>query len=143
MKDEILKYILTLELYDKQLAVDALWEKIAEENAAQKSDAGNSGNVKEPDEKYENKNNSLESWREFAQMLVSANKKIFSELMKLSVDEKISLVQDIWDGISNEVDDLPPNEEELAFIKERYESYKKNPENVVSWEEVKRRFLER
>lgn len=57
------------------------------------------------------------------------------ELLKLPVEEKIQLVEDLMESMSNDEE----NEEELiAIAKERYEQHLKNPDEGISWEEVKK-----
>jgi putative addiction module component (TIGR02574 family) len=59
------------------------------------------------------------------------------DILKLSVEERLHLVQTIWDSISGEAEESPVSDGHMAILNERLESYKKNPGNNVSWEEVK------
>jgi putative addiction module component (TIGR02574 family) len=60
------------------------------------------------------------------------------EILKLSVDERIHLVQTIWDSIAidNEVSEI--STEHKKILDERLLAHKNNPNDVVSWEEVKK-----
>jgi putative addiction module component (TIGR02574 family) len=60
------------------------------------------------------------------------------KILKLSVDERIHLVQTIWDSIAidSEVSDI--STEHKKIIDERLRAHKNNPNDVVSWEEVKK-----
>ena len=68
------------------------------------------------------------------------NTKTMTELkkiLKLSVDERIHLVQTIWDSIAIETEIFDISNEHKKIIDERLKAHKKNPNDVVSWEEVK------
>jgi putative addiction module component (TIGR02574 family) len=60
------------------------------------------------------------------------------KILKLSVDERIHLVQTIWDSIAidREVSDI--SAEHKKIIDERLKAHKNNPNDVVSWEDVKK-----
>jgi putative addiction module component (TIGR02574 family) len=58
------------------------------------------------------------------------------EILKLSVEERLHLVQTIWDSISGEAEDAEISKEHKAILNDRLESYKKNPEDNVNWEDV-------
>ena len=62
-----------------------------------------------------------------------------SELSKLSIPEKILLVEDIWDSISNEESDIPVPESHKAELDRRSAS----PGKVLSMEELKARIEKR
>ena len=59
------------------------------------------------------------------------------KILKLSVDERIHLVQTIWDSIAIEAEISDISNEHKKIIDERLKAHKKNPNDVVSWEEVK------
>jgi putative addiction module component (TIGR02574 family) len=61
------------------------------------------------------------------------------DILKLSVEERLHLVQTIWDSISGEAEEAPISDEHKTILNERLDSYMKNQENNVSWEEVKER----
>ncbi len=68
------------------------------------------------------------------------NMKTMTELkkiLKLSVDERIHLVQTIWDSIAIETETSDISNEHKKIIDERLKAHKNNPNDVVSWEEVK------
>lgn len=66
-----------------------------------------------------------------------------SEILKLSISEKILVVQAIWDNIAAENNQYQISDEEFQLLEERYEEYKGNPGNVLSWEEVKANILKK
>lgn len=63
---------------------------------------------------------------------------IWQEIMKLDVDERILLVQAIWDSIPQE---QPPTvaDDVSAVLMERRAEYLANPEGALTWEEVKKK----
>ena len=60
------------------------------------------------------------------------------DLLKLSVDERIHLVQTIWDSIAVDAESSGISDEHKKILDERLEAHKTNPDDVVSWNEVKR-----
>lgn len=67
------------------------------------------------------------------------NSTILSEIKKLSVSERILIVEDIWDSIALSSDQLSVTTEQKSELDKRYLDYKKNPETGTSWEDVKRK----
>ncbi|NBC84353.1 MAG: hypothetical protein GVY19_13370 [Bacteroidetes bacterium] len=59
-------------------------------------------------------------------------------ILKLSVDERIHLVQTIWDSIATEAEESEISKEHKKILDDRLTAHENNPENVVSWEEVKK-----
>ncbi len=59
------------------------------------------------------------------------------DIKKLSVAERILLVEDIWDSISSSGEELPITDEQKKELDSRLESYKKNPDEGKSWKEVR------
>lgn len=59
-------------------------------------------------------------------------------ILKLSVDERIHLVQTIWDSIATDTEDSEISEEHKKILDERMEAHKNSPENIVSWGEIKK-----
>lgn len=60
------------------------------------------------------------------------------DILKMSVGERIHLVQTIWDSIAEDAESAEISVEHKEILKERLEAYKKNPEDSVSWEEVQK-----
>ncbi|MEI6436423.1 MAG: addiction module protein [Bacteroidota bacterium] len=60
------------------------------------------------------------------------------EILKLSIDERIHLVQTIWDSIAVDTQESEISEEHKKILDERLEAHKNNPKDVVSWEEIKK-----
>jgi len=61
------------------------------------------------------------------------------ELMKLSVEEKLQLIEDLIASVNEEKDD--DEEELLSIAKERYEQYLKNPNAGISWDEFRKKIF--
>jgi putative addiction module component (TIGR02574 family) len=63
-----------------------------------------------------------------------------SALFKLSVAERIQLVEDLWDSIAAESDALPPlTDEQCAEIDRRLAEHKKDPSTAVEWTTMRER----
>jgi putative addiction module component (TIGR02574 family) len=60
-----------------------------------------------------------------------------SDILDLSVAERIELVQDIWDSIAEMPEDLVLTEEQKAELDARSAKLRKNPESGILWEDVK------
>jgi putative addiction module component (TIGR02574 family) len=60
-------------------------------------------------------------------------------LDRLSVAERILLVEELWDSIADEAEQLPLTEAQEQDLQRRLAAYKANPKAGSSWEEVKAR----
>ena len=70
-------------------------------------------------------------------------KPTLEELRKLSVEERLQLLEDVWTSLDEEQDRLPMpgwHEEELE---RRLRSFEDNPDAGSPWPEVKKRLLAR
>jgi len=59
------------------------------------------------------------------------------EIRKLSVEERIALVEAIWDSIADDAGALPLTDEQHVELERRLARYEANPERTRSWEEVR------
>lgn len=67
-----------------------------------------------------------------------------AELFKLSVEERLQLVEDLWDSIAADTENLPPlSQDQIAEIERRLAEHEKNPERARPWEEVRERLWSR
>jgi putative addiction module component (TIGR02574 family) len=66
-----------------------------------------------------------------------------SEIAALSVDERLQLVEAIWDTIAAEPDSLELTEPQERELERRLAAHAADPTNVTPWEEVKARALAR
>ncbi len=63
-----------------------------------------------------------------------------SDIIKLSVPERILLVEAIWDSIANEKNQsYQLSADQIKMLEEELAAYSKNPGEGSSWEEVKKR----
>ena len=62
-----------------------------------------------------------------------------SEILQLSVAEKVQIVEDIWDSISKSPEDLPLSEAEKLKLDARLESYQQSPNEGIEWEILKKK----
>jgi putative addiction module component (TIGR02574 family) len=64
-----------------------------------------------------------------------------SEILKLSVDERIQLVEDIWDSIAADPRDLVIPDEQIEELDRRLDEAAANPGQGRPWSEVRDRLL--
>ncbi|MBW3541978.1 MAG: addiction module protein [Planctomycetes bacterium] len=57
---------------------------------------------------------------------------------KLSVDERIQLVFDIWDSIAEDAGSLAPTDSQWREIERRLAAHRTNPDAAIPWEVVER-----
>ena len=65
----------------------------------------------------------------------------FSEILKLSVSERIQLAADIWDSIATEAEALSLTEAQRQELDLRLADAEANPGAGTPWDEVKARLL--
>lgn len=66
-----------------------------------------------------------------------------TEILQLSVAERIQLVEDIWDSIVQIPEAVQLTEEQKAELDRRLESYQANPGEGISWNELKEKLPQR
>jgi len=59
------------------------------------------------------------------------------EILKLSVSERIQLVEDIWDSIVSSPESLPLTDAQKLELGRRLADYRANPSAGRTWEEVR------
>jgi len=64
-----------------------------------------------------------------------------SNIVNLSVAERIMLIELIWESISAYPDALPLSEEQSKELDKRLEDYERNPGGNVNWEQAKKMIL--
>lgn len=63
---------------------------------------------------------------------------VTSEYMKLSVSERIQLVEDIWDSIAAEAPDIVGlSQAQKAELHRRVAAHRADPSTAVPWEKVR------
>ena len=60
------------------------------------------------------------------------------DILQLSVSERIQLAEDIWDSIAANPESLPLTDAERQELDRRLESYARNPDEGVSWDDLKK-----
>ncbi len=65
-----------------------------------------------------------------------------ADILELSVAEKIQIVEDIWDSITSNPDDLPLSEAEKLRLDERLHGYQQAPNEGSSWKSLKKNLLQ-
>lgn len=61
------------------------------------------------------------------------------DIVALSVEERIALVQAIWDSIASEVGTHGPSDDVLRELDLRLTDLDTKPEDVVTWDRIKSR----
>ena len=64
------------------------------------------------------------------------NRSVVSDILELSVPERIQIVEEIWNSIAAEEDGMEPTETEKKIIDERLDAHCNNPDAGSSWEDV-------
>jgi putative addiction module component (TIGR02574 family) len=62
-----------------------------------------------------------------------------AEIAQMSVTERVQLVEDIWDTVANDLNELPLTEAQVAELDRRLDDLDRNPDAGSTWEEVKMR----
>jgi len=60
-------------------------------------------------------------------------------LEHLSVEDRLRLVEELWDSIAATPDDVPVTEAQQQDLQRRLDAYRDNPKAGSPWEEVKAR----
>ena len=67
----------------------------------------------------------------------------FPEIENLSTPEKILLLEQLWDSIVSDEDDVPVPESHLRELRRRYRAYKAGPGEMLTLDELKERIERR
>lgn len=68
---------------------------------------------------------------------------VLDDVRKLSVEERLKLIEGIWGTITVEDTEIPLSAEDQVKLSRRYEDYLQTPDEGSSWEEVKARIQAR
>lgn len=66
-----------------------------------------------------------------------------AEIERLTPEEKIQLVEDIWDSLAAKPELVPITEVEKAELDKRWAEHQANPDSAVSLDEFRRRLDEK
>ena len=75
--------------------------------------------------------------KELAADLSATLSQKLTEIESLSIDDRIRLVEAIWEGIEDERGQVTLSPAQLRHLDQRIAAYEANPEDVLSWEEVR------
>ena len=56
---------------------------------------------------------------------------------RLSVEDRLALVEELWDSIAESAGDLPLTDAQREELDRRLAEHQAHPDDVVSWEQVK------
>ena len=70
---------------------------------------------------------------------MTIQEQILSQIDKLSVNERLLIVESIWDSILSAQDSISVSEDQKSELDKRYKEYEDNAGNSSSWENVKKR----
>ncbi len=62
---------------------------------------------------------------------------------RLGIDDRLALVEELWDSIAADSAVVPLTQAQRAELDHRIAEHEANPDDVVSWEEVKDSIAER
>jgi putative addiction module component (TIGR02574 family) len=65
------------------------------------------------------------------------------ELRKLPLAERFELVEELWDSIARDSDQLTLTQAQMAVLDRRYADYVRDPDKGIAWEEVRDRMRNR
>jgi putative addiction module component (TIGR02574 family) len=66
-----------------------------------------------------------------------------AEIETLSVEDRLRIVEAIWDSIAAEPENLPLTEAQRLELERRLVEDREDPDDVVPWDEVKAQMLAR
>ncbi|NCC62713.1 MAG: addiction module protein [Verrucomicrobiae bacterium] len=68
---------------------------------------------------------------------------VASNILELSVSERIQLVEDIWDSVAEAPESVPLTQNEKAELDRRLDAYHKDPNEGSPWGMVRERIKSR
>ena len=66
-----------------------------------------------------------------------------SDLLRLSVAERLELIEDLWDSIAADPGSLPLTAGQEQEIERRLADHERDPSSAIPWEEVRERLRAR
>ena len=70
---------------------------------------------------------------------MTIQEQILNEVDKLSINERILIVESIWDSILSAQESISVTEAQKTELNKRYKDYKDNPVDGSNWENVKKK----
>ena len=68
------------------------------------------------------------------------NTQLLDEILRLPVDERVQLAENIWDSVETDEQSVALTPEQHAELNRRIEYHKKNPGEMIPWETAKERY---
>ena len=65
------------------------------------------------------------------------------DFRQLSVPERLQLVEDIWDSITEDTGGLPVPPDVLAEVERRLAEHRADPDSAIPWEDVRAELFKR
>jgi putative addiction module component (TIGR02574 family) len=56
---------------------------------------------------------------------------------RLPVDDRLDLIEEIWDSVASEIDKLPLTPDQEVEIARRLDEHEADPDDVIPWETIK------
>jgi len=69
------------------------------------------------------------------------NDRLIEELRKLSTNEKLLLVEALWDSIASDPDQVEVPEHHITILEERLQSLEEDKTQGKSWEQLRKKYL--
>lgn len=66
---------------------------------------------------------------------------LLAEAIQLNSDERIQLVEDLWDSISEAPEAVELTAEQIKLLESRLSAHREDPSDASDWEEVKARLF--
>ena len=63
-----------------------------------------------------------------------------SEILQLSIAERIQLVEDIWDSVAAFPEAVPLTDAQKQELDRRLQAYTQNPDQGIPWDELKEKW---
>lgn len=64
-----------------------------------------------------------------------------TELLQLPLDERLQLLEDLWDSIASHPEALPLSEPQCRELDRRWALYEQDPGRGISWEQARAEIL--
>jgi putative addiction module component (TIGR02574 family) len=66
---------------------------------------------------------------------------ISESFRRLPANERIRLLQELWDVVAEDVAEMPPSEPTRRMLDERIQQHEENPTDVEPWEQTREEIL--
>lgn len=67
----------------------------------------------------------------------------YPDVRRLSAEEKLILVSELWDDLAEHPSDVPVSAEFIQELNRRMEHFRRNPDQFTVWEAIQERVLGR